>query len=427
MGNLVFQATLGGQVNLVGPNTASTFNLNVPAVSSTISTTSGTETLTNKTLTTPVINGFTGDTSVVNIGSGQFYKDTSGNIGVGVTPSAWFANSKAIQLGQGSFIEGRANNYTVTEVGSNVYLNSSGNWTYLSTAAAALYQQNAGAHNWQIVGSGTAGTTASFTQAMTLDASGNLMVGTTSSAGRLTVATSTSVDAQVTIKAQTNNYASILNLEGANDNGAIYNYIASNTTGVTQHWKISGGGAANTMALATAGTERARIDSSGNLLVGKTAADTTNAGVWIYNAGGNGRLNVIKANSGTVSSIANYYSGTYVGGIDYSNTATSLVSSSDERLKENIVAAPQALEKVNAIEVVSYDWKHDPSHVEFGFVAQRLNTIYSEAVTQGDVGEEIEKTWGVEYGRLTPLLVKAIQEQQAIITQLQADVAALKG
>jgi hypothetical protein len=55
MGQLVFQATLGGQVNLVGPNTASTFNLNVPAVASTLATTSGTETLTNKTLTSPTL------------------------------------------------------------------------------------------------------------------------------------------------------------------------------------------------------------------------------------------------------------------------------------------------------------------------------------------------------------------------------------
>jgi len=55
MGNLVFQATLGGQVNLVGPNTASTFNLNVPATSSTLATLTGTETFTNKTLTSPTL------------------------------------------------------------------------------------------------------------------------------------------------------------------------------------------------------------------------------------------------------------------------------------------------------------------------------------------------------------------------------------
>lgn len=55
MGQLVFQATLGGAVNLVGPNTASTFNLNVPAASDTIVARDTTDTLTNKTLTTPAV------------------------------------------------------------------------------------------------------------------------------------------------------------------------------------------------------------------------------------------------------------------------------------------------------------------------------------------------------------------------------------
>lgn len=54
-----------------------------------VATTTGTQTLTNKTFTTPVINGFTGDTSVVNIGSGQFYKDTSGKIGLGTTSPSY--------------------------------------------------------------------------------------------------------------------------------------------------------------------------------------------------------------------------------------------------------------------------------------------------------------------------------------------------
>ena len=55
MGQLVFQATLGGQVNLVGPNTASVYNLNVPAASDTIVARNTTDTLTNKTLTTPTV------------------------------------------------------------------------------------------------------------------------------------------------------------------------------------------------------------------------------------------------------------------------------------------------------------------------------------------------------------------------------------
>lgn len=177
-------------------------------------------------------------------------------------------------------------------------------------------------------------------------------------------------------------------------------------------------------------SERARIDSSGNLLVGATSLPTSSvsvAGVGVFNASGTaGRINLGKTASGTLDGLANYHNGTYVGGITYSNTATALVASSDERLKENIVAAPSALEKAMSIEVVSYDWKHDPTHVEFGLVAQRLNSIYSEAVNVGDDGEEVEKTWGVEYGRLTPMLLKAIQEQQQMIETLQAKVAALE-
>jgi len=67
MGQLVFQATLGGQVNLVGPNTASTFNLNVPAASDTLVARDTTDTLTNKTLTNPTVTNYV--ESVVAIGT----------------------------------------------------------------------------------------------------------------------------------------------------------------------------------------------------------------------------------------------------------------------------------------------------------------------------------------------------------------------
>ncbi|MGI9141907.1 MAG: hypothetical protein ACR2IJ_01840 [Fluviibacter sp.] len=55
MGQLVFQAALGGQTNLVGANTASTYNLNVPAASDTLVARDTTDTLTNKTLTSPTL------------------------------------------------------------------------------------------------------------------------------------------------------------------------------------------------------------------------------------------------------------------------------------------------------------------------------------------------------------------------------------
>ena len=106
--------------------------------------------------------------------------DASQNVGVGVTPSAW-SGAKGLQVE-------RASVFGVTSLGgfaSNTYLADSGaNYRYIATGTAALYLQNAaGDHRWQIAASGTAGNAITFTQAMTLDSSGNLLVGTTTASG----------------------------------------------------------------------------------------------------------------------------------------------------------------------------------------------------------------------------------------------------
>jgi hypothetical protein len=64
---------------------SNTGTITLPTSTDTLVGRATTDTLTNKTLTTPVINGFTGDTAVVNLGSGQFYKDNSGRVGIGTT------------------------------------------------------------------------------------------------------------------------------------------------------------------------------------------------------------------------------------------------------------------------------------------------------------------------------------------------------
>ena len=67
MSQLIFQATLGGAVNMIGPNTASTYDLNVPAVSDTLVARTTTDTLSNKTLTNPTVTSYI--ESVVAIGT----------------------------------------------------------------------------------------------------------------------------------------------------------------------------------------------------------------------------------------------------------------------------------------------------------------------------------------------------------------------
>jgi hypothetical protein len=106
-----------------------------------------------------------------------------GNVGVGVTPSAWWSNEKALQIGSGAFFSGRTANPDVAEIGANQFINSSLQRIYIGNGYASRYQQDGGVHQWFTAPSGTAGNAITFTQAMTLDASGNLHVGTTAYVG----------------------------------------------------------------------------------------------------------------------------------------------------------------------------------------------------------------------------------------------------
>jgi hypothetical protein len=108
--------------------------------------------------------------------------DSSGNLGLGVTPSAWWSGSRAIQVGNGASFEGRTGS-NIASMGSNYFINTSGVSTYISSAAATQYYQSAGQHIWQNAASGTAGNAITFTQALTLTAAANLLLGGTNDPG----------------------------------------------------------------------------------------------------------------------------------------------------------------------------------------------------------------------------------------------------
>ena len=183
---------------------------------------------------------------------------SGGNVGIGVTPSAW-TDYRVLQLGGGSISSYTDNNFF--EVNQNAFWN--GVYRYVNNGSASRYQQNAGRHEWYVAQSGTAGNTISFTQAMTLDASGRLGIGTTNPSGysspanQLVVGTNSGNNG-ITIAGGTTGLSSIYFADGTTGNEAFRGYIEYGHT-------------TDALAFGTAAGERMRITSNGVLLVGTTS------------------------------------------------------------------------------------------------------------------------------------------------------------
>ena len=224
------------------------------------------------------------------------------------------------------------------------------------------------------------------------------------------------------------------------------------TGGVTAGIFLAAPTADHSFGFQTGGTERARFDSNGRLNVGYVAhsADINQAQLNVHI--GSSTIPTCRFSQGDTSSSVpvirlrheNSTAGFYLdfrtdenavtGSIkDVSGTLT-FASSSDSRLKENVESMSEGLTEVLAMNPVKFTWKDivtenktvDMKGAESrGFLAQELNAKYPWAVVEG--GED-EKTnpWSVDYGKLTPILVKAIQEQQTIINDLKSRIETLE-
>lgn len=231
-------------------------------------------------------------------GSQKMLLDTSGNLGLGVTPSAWWSGSRAMQIGQGATFEGRTGS-NIASVSSNSFINASGVEAYINTAAATKYNQGvSGDHRWYVAPSGTAGNAITFTQALTLDASGNLLVG-------FTGVPSGWIATKLTISALTSGDVDGLSCFASGNLNNI-NVTHNGTVGVIST-DFGSGGSYTPLTFKTSNTERARITSGGNLGVNCAA---TNAKLEVVAT--TGEVFRADAASGAPRIVANQ-TGTYLG------------------------------------------------------------------------------------------------------------------
>ena len=254
------------------------------------------------------------------------------------------------------------------------------------------------------------------TEVARFDSSGNLGIGTSSPGARLVVSGTTASD--------------------------IYR-LASNQSAPTSTDAFIYRPTDNTLGFGTASTERARIDSTGALLVGTTSqiGAVTARGVFSNTSNllalqaGNGNVGAYMTNnSGTgtwqpFSFCNNGSSFTQIGSITTTASATAYNTNSDYRLKENVQPMTGALLKITALKPVTYTWKADGSDGE-GFIAHELAEVVPDAVSgakdavdaQGNIIPQ-----GIDTSFLVATLTAAIQEQQTLITSLTARIAALEG
>jgi hypothetical protein len=204
--------------------------------------------------------------------------DASGNLGLGVSPSAW-----------SGFTAMQVLNSSLSTTGSDVFVNANcffngSNWRYIASAAASQYYQDAGSSIWRTAPSGTAGNAISFTQAMTLDASGNLMVGTTTAIGKVTFQQSTdSTVGGLAIVSVDGNGAVISRL---NDGGLTFR------NGGSERFRIASTGAATFSSSVTATT---------GLTVGSLGSGSDAIITLATNASGAPRTIYYKASTATIN------------------------------------------------------------------------------------------------------------------------------
>lgn len=339
-----------------------------------------------------------GTITPADLSTGKPVWNTSGDVGIGTSSPAQklhvaSAGTTAIQVQNTASSGGSYFKSTNTATTCNFGVDAIGGYVETIGAYSTLFYTNS-------------------LQRMIIDSSGNVGIGTSSptAGGKLDV----------------NGIAYF----GTGDKVRIYSNNVLQGAGTLDIGTI--GSAA--LIFNTANTERMRIDSSGNLLVGTTSRQASANGINTYfaSSGVNTNVSVIGDTAGTGYHWSFYRgtnAGTETGSIRSSGSTTSYNTSSDYRLKENITPMTGALAKVQALKPCTYTWKVDGSTGE-GFIAHELAEVCPAAVSgEKDAVNDDDsiKPQGIDTSFLVATLTAAIQELKAELDTVKAELATLKG
>jgi len=242
---------------------------------------------------------------------------------------------------------------------------------------------------------------------MRIDASGNVGIGTSSPSKKLAISDGGGIG--IELSPQESGVSRIFSY-----NRSTSNYTPLNIQG--DYVKFGTGSSA---------AEAMRILSTGQVSFG-TSSPLAGSRMFTLASASNpyGFTTQNDATTGTMFVMVFHSNGgSAIGSITTTNTATAFNTSSDYRLKENIQPLKNGLDRLNNLKPVQFDWKSDGTSSE-GFIAHEAQEVFPDAVSGEKDGEDMQ---GMDYGRITPLLVKAIQEQQEQIEQLKTEIQTLKG
>jgi hypothetical protein len=341
----------------------------------------------------------------------SFYDDT------GVSQSFyWDASAERLGIGTTSPAEKldiSAVAYSANQDGGIRIGDTGGNWN------AGIKVKSDGSGNVRFAFEGTSGSEDFCTRL------GNVGIGTSSPSHKLDVSDTSDVSVRVRSTGTGSSDDALVRIQVGGTTARSFLWFGdADSSSVGQ---IAYQHSNDSMQFYTSASERMRIDSSGNLLVGTTdgtpfASNVTGAAFYSGGAisGSTDGLPALYLNRKTSDGVIADFrkNGTSVGSISVTGSATTYNTSSDQRLKENITDAPSSSDDIDAIQVRSFDWKADGSHQKYGMIAQELMTVAPEAVS-GD--PESDEMMGVDYSKLVPMLIKEIQSLRARVAQLETN------